>query len=468
MKKLLIVDDHPVVLEGLAHVFKSEGYEVLKAGTIDQAMTIVKSSKEIDVMVVDLTVNEDADGISFIRSLRKKGIDTPAIVYTMHEELWNIALLIEASVEGIVLKGERINELIEAVKEVENGGTYRSPVFTQRLSSLKYSSESLTPKDIEVLNLISNGVSTSDIAQKMRLSNKAIEYHRGSIIKKLDSKNMTQAIRNAVKLGIIQSLVFVSTLAVQAQDGTTLQAIDLGLSVNWADRNLDATSPLEAGGYFAFGETEEKEVYSWDTYENCDYGDMYMQHDLGDESICATKYDAAYVKTGGIWRLPTLDEMEELLENCETEFFAAEDETPAYARFSASNGGYIDIPVVGYMSNGNLIRDNKETEIFTGTFDTDEEEEDGIVYRINSAYALGLVPMQTAIVVPVSSHLGFQIRPVTDGNTSSVSAITETTKPSAIYTIDGRLVNAPLSALSSGIYIRHDGIHATKFIHRQP
>lgn len=463
MKKLLIVDDHPVVLEGLAHVFETEGYEVLKADTIEEAMSIAKSGIKLSAMVVDLTVSDDADGISFIRNLRKKGITTPAIVYTMHEELWNIALLMESKVEGIVLKGERINELIEAVKEVENGGFYRSPVFSQRLSSLKISSENLTPKDVEILNLISNGVSTTDISKKMSISQKTIEYHRSSIIKKLDSKNMTQAIRNAVKLGILSFLSLATPLISQAQDDT-MRAVDLGLSVKWADRNLGAPSPHLAGGYFAFGETEEKDTYNWDTYMHCDDGDMFCQHYLGEESICGTEYDVAHMKLGGGWRMPTLEEIEELIENCSIDFIAGNDGAHPYARFSATNDEFIDIPIVGYMSNSRLLYENKETEIVSGTMDTDTEEENGFIYRINAPYVLGIAMPETAVIVPASAHIGFQIRPVTDSAPSAVEIIGTGDTPESIYTIDGRRIPADITDLPSGIYIRRNGTSSTKFL----
>ena len=82
-----------------------------------------------------------------------------------------------------------------------------------------------------------------------------------------------------------------------------VNAIDLGLSVKWAEHNVGATKPEEYGGYYAWGETEEKDVYS-------DYdGDI-------DVNISATEYDVAYVKWGKDWRMPTQKEIAELCDNC--------------------------------------------------------------------------------------------------------------------------------------------------------
>lgn len=465
MKKILILDDHPVVLEGLAHIFKTQGYEVLKAVSITEASNIAKSGTQLNAMVVDLTVSDDADGISFIRNLRKNGITTPAVVYTMHEELWNIALLIESNVEGIVLKGERIDELIEAVGKVERGGTYRSPVFTQRLSSLKNSSETLSAKDVEILNLISNGVNTSEIADKMCLSPKAVEYHRNRIIKKLDSKNMTQAIRNAMKLGIISSIVMAMPFMSNAGEAP-IQAVDLGLSVKWADRNLGASASEEAGGFYAFGETKQKETYSWDTYTHCDNGDMFSQHDLGTDDICNTAYDPAHVILGSDWRLPTLEEVTELIENCGIEVTAATDNTLCQVSFTADNGASISFPITGYMNNSTLRYVNKETELLTGTMEVEAEEEDGFSYRMNSPFALALTNTGNALTILVSPHLGFQVRPVFDGEPNAVDVMETDSEEECIYTIEGRRVDGDVRELPSGIYIRRSGNTSTKFISR--
>lgn len=86
------------------------------------------------------------------------------------------------------------------------------------------------------------------------------------------------------------------------------QAVDLGLSVKWAAWNVGASSPEEYGGYFAWGETEEKNGYDWDTYK---FVDIY----IGD-CISGTQYDVAHVRWGGSWRMPTVDEYRELVKEC--------------------------------------------------------------------------------------------------------------------------------------------------------
>lgn len=98
------------------------------------------------------------------------------------------------------------------------------------------------------------------------------------------------------------------------------EAIDLGLpsGTKWANCNVGATKPEEYGGYYAWGETEEKDTYTWDTYIHCN-GSMDSCHDLGAD-ISGTQYDVAHVKWGGNWCMPTLEEIKELRDNCTHEW----------------------------------------------------------------------------------------------------------------------------------------------------
>ena len=191
MKKLLIVDDHPVVLEGLANLFLSKGYKVAKAASQADAIEAFDADPLPVAVIVDLTLDEDADGLVLIKKLRKKGMSVPVIVYTMHEELWNVASLAESGIEGIVLKGESLGCLLEAVRVVENGGVFRSPGFSRRFKEMQEASAILSRKDIDILNMAGNGDSSADIAEKMCISLKTVEYHRSRIMDKLGAKNLS-------------------------------------------------------------------------------------------------------------------------------------------------------------------------------------------------------------------------------------------------------------------------------------
>ena len=123
--------------------------------------------------------------------------------------------------------------------------------------------------------------------------------------------------------------------------------IDLGLpsGTKWACCNMGATKPEEYGGYYSWGETEEKSYYSWSSYIHCD-GSSSTCHDLGSD-IAGTDYDVAHVKWGGSWVMPTKEQQDELRNNCTYEWTT---ENGVYGgKFtSKKNGGSIFLPAAGY------------------------------------------------------------------------------------------------------------------------
>ncbi len=122
--------------------------------------------------------------------------------------------------------------------------------------------------------------------------------------------------------------------------------IDLGLpsGTKWACCNVGAQKPEDYGGYFAWGETTEKSRYYWDTYIHCD-GSSSTCHDIGND-IAGTQYDAATANWGSPWVMPSLDQMNELKDNCTSEWTTENGVNGR--RFTASNGASIFLPAAGY------------------------------------------------------------------------------------------------------------------------
>lgn len=128
-------------------------------------------------------------------------------------------------------------------------------------------------------------------------------------------------------------------------DYPVAEAIDLGLpsGTKWASWNIGASKPEEYGGHFAWGETEEKDYYDWSTYIHCD-GSESTCHHIGDD-IAGTEYDVAHVKWGGSWRMPTLNQVKELVNNC-TKTWTTQNGVNGIL-VTGSNGRTIFLPAAG-------------------------------------------------------------------------------------------------------------------------
>ena len=139
------------------------------------------------------------------------------------------------------------------------------------------------------------------------------------------------------------------------------EAVDLGLSVKWATFNVGATKPEEYGGYYAWGETEEKENYDWSTYKWCN-GDAYSMTKyctstsygtVDNKTTLEPEDDVAHVKWGGSWRMATSDEQEELVNNC-TWTWTTLNGVNGYT-VTGPNGNSIFLPAAGFRNRSGVI-----------------------------------------------------------------------------------------------------------------
>ena len=139
--------------------------------------------------------------------------------------------------------------------------------------------------------------------------------------------------------------------------------MDLGLSVKWANHNVGATAPEEYGGYYAWGETKIKLEYSWENYRfyNSSTGDF----DYIGSNISGTSYDVAHVSWGGGWRMPTLDEIGELCNECSWEWTTVNGVNGQ--KVTGPNGNSIFLPAAGYRSGTELYGRGASGHYWSGT-----------------------------------------------------------------------------------------------------
>lgn len=184
----------------------------------------------------------------------------------------------------------------------------------------------------------------------------------------------------------------------------TSGAVDMGVSVKWAACNLGATRPEEYGDYYAWGEIEPKETYRWDNYRFGKYNALTKYNSTDNKYILDLEDDAAHVNLGGNWRMPTLEEWEELEVRCAWERTTHEG-TSGYKVFCVGSGESIFLPAAGYWSDS--FHDKYES-AYDGCYWSS-------TLSSNPVTAFYLYLSSDGCGAPTNSRcIGFSIRPVSE------------------------------------------------------
>lgn len=201
-KNILIVDDHPIVSTGLQALIEHTGeYGKIYVTNNIASSRLLLRQKDIHIAIIDLEL-QDANGMELIKYIHQTHISTKILVYTMHEELWTIRQLMKEDADAIVMKGDNPQEVLIALRKIEQGKGYFSQQFMRLINSQDTSEITLSNREAEVLEHISNGLSTNDIAQQLNISNNTVEFHRHNLMKKLSANNMAQLVKKAIQLGL--------------------------------------------------------------------------------------------------------------------------------------------------------------------------------------------------------------------------------------------------------------------------
>ena len=164
---------------------------------------------------------------------------------------------------------------------------------------------------------------------------------------------------------LLFSALMPSLASAQCPDNNHPHMINLGLPSGtlWACCNVGASTPEGYGGYYAWGETEEKESYTWENYIHAD-GEYGTSHDIGTD-IAGTEYDVAHVKWKGSWQMPSQAQVKELVENCTREW-ETQGAINGYT-FTGPNGNTIFVPVAGFIFDSTNIFDNNDGRYWTSS-----------------------------------------------------------------------------------------------------
>ena len=209
--RLLLVDDHEVLREGLCSLFRNE-QDIEIVGQAGDGSSAIQLARELspDVILMDITMGEPS-GVDATKKLRTECPSVKIIALSVHGTDPFVSGMLEAGASGYVVKGSSFREIVDAIRAVMQGQTYLSPAIAGALvdklvhprgAKRPDGTRSLSPREREVLQLLAAGKSTKEVAHETGISARTVETHRQHIMEKLGIDNLVGLTKYAIREGL--------------------------------------------------------------------------------------------------------------------------------------------------------------------------------------------------------------------------------------------------------------------------
>lgn len=202
--RILALDDHPMVTEGISHLFSD--YAVTTVTQSADVLALLNDGQQFHLFIIDLEL-PDADGFEVLATIRHHCSESAILIYTMHEEPWILARLASIDIQGVVSKAQPVAHLRQAVETIRQGGTAFDEAFMQQLQHLMGRQDKvpympgnafqLSEREQQVLQCMAQGMTTQEIAAKLFLSENTVGTYRHRLMTKFDAHNVAQLIVKA-------------------------------------------------------------------------------------------------------------------------------------------------------------------------------------------------------------------------------------------------------------------------------
>lgn len=212
MVRVMIVDDHLVLIDGIKSILKKipDIDVVAEAQSGQSALKAIENTK-VDVVLLDISM-PDLDGIETCGLLLKKDPDLKIIALTMHQEYRFIQNMLDQGAHGYLLKSSGRDEIVLAIRQVFANRSYLNAQVTKtliegvrRINQVPIKqNNNLTPREQEVLSLIVEGLTTTEIADQLFISSTTAETHRKNLLRKLEVRNTAGLVRMAYEKNLLQ------------------------------------------------------------------------------------------------------------------------------------------------------------------------------------------------------------------------------------------------------------------------
>jgi DNA-binding NarL/FixJ family response regulator len=204
-KKVLVVDDHPLLRQGLALLINQQ-QDMHVCGEAEEAHAAMQSIAEKcpDIIILDISL-KGPDGLELLKSIRAVYPDLPVLILSMHDEAIYAERALRARANGYIMKQEATERVLEAIRRIRGGEVYVSDRIAKRLLRQVVSSpatgkspmEALTDRELAVFRLIGKGRATREIAEDLHISVKTVESYQAHIKEKLSLHNARELVQHA-------------------------------------------------------------------------------------------------------------------------------------------------------------------------------------------------------------------------------------------------------------------------------
>lgn len=211
--RVLLADDHTLVRAGLRKILEgAPGVEVVGEVPNGEAALQVLGETPVDVLVLDLTM-PGIDGFEVLRRCESRHPATRVLVLTMHADAEHAFRAIRDGAEGYLIKDSAADDLLAGIQSVMAGRAYYSEPVQRALSAVvrtgrpePRAADLLTAREVEVLRLVAQGLSTKEIASRLDISARTVETHRANLMRKLNLRSVALLTQLALREGLIEKL----------------------------------------------------------------------------------------------------------------------------------------------------------------------------------------------------------------------------------------------------------------------
>lgn len=209
--KVMIVDDHAMIREGIKRLLEFDGNisVVAEASDGEECLSILKKT-DLDILLLDINMPKK-NGIEVLQEIRSKKMKIKVLMLTVHNEVEYLIKAVDIGVDGYILKDSESSELIKAINVILSGENYIQPSLIPSLNSKlisrdidKEKIEQLTKREMEILLNVANGMFNKEIAVNLNISERTVKNHISNIFKKIKVADRTQAAVFAIKNNLIE------------------------------------------------------------------------------------------------------------------------------------------------------------------------------------------------------------------------------------------------------------------------